>query len=611
MNACKRRPFLFLATLCITLTSLQVLAGPKKPKDLPINTTYDPSEQAQITLNGLEALTTKILPTVSEKYNASHFEYTLDLPVYVLSALKEQCYDLSTSLHFAVDIPIQSDSVTAEFKEDKLISSHWNLEDGEVQLDVVIGLTDLSDSWKCWGWDIANFILGDEHTVKASGITGGIDTSVKLDNDSTLQLDKIEKIDLTFNNITFSKSEKLNWLADNVTKLGPLFENRLGFTCTSPETCVNAVLDLELNKGGVKKGLVALLNTALGFNLSVEGGVSEDILSLDYDVALYKMRTHNQALRTTWKINLSSEAIPDACATELEEATYKNNAPVIVGSDIDVSLPYSLIMKPLYLASQQGVFCADLQGSLSQTDASTTINHIGGTISLNKTVNPITPAKLPFQFDYMGVIVPSGIMEISSSNKKVYVKIPFRSGLDITVTHQDFSNQANEILDEASDKADDLTSQWDKYLHETTEDALDTTMNRTKDFLEETSEEILAEYVDETNHSDIAGMMVITTELNVNCNNGLYLNLQTVNLENITGELNLGFTTIPAKDFSDSLSKDVEKSINQRLPTLTLLPKIVDLADTSLGIEIDKVITEDLALGIGVNIVEIDENCNQ
>lgn len=531
------------------------------------------TQLVRVQLNGLTALTEKILPIAAQEAGLNDIQQEFAVPTQQLMALGVVCYELDLNLVFQIHLPIESNSVRANFTSGLGLKTNWDLDDANVELAIHTQLRDMSNNVACWGWDLASFLATDNNTVGAKGLGGMLNVHLQ-EEDSRVTLAEIEEFTLAFREITVTSSSFLNWLIDLGMQASEIFDSH----CDSTEACVNLILNNELKKENTQRRIVKALNRVLGTSLAISGGMSPDGQNIDYAVALKNLATsESNALRASWDIDLSTLNTSDPCAIALERAEYETSEAAFSNSDINISIPFAQFIDAAYLIGQQGVFCANIAGNISTTQADGEVRYAGGSFHYNQNIQDHrTPFDVNIQ--YRGALVPNGVLDLrldeaADTKNTVYILVPFR--VDFNATASIAVNVNSEFSE------------------------LSTIENASNDVLE--TQEIRTS-------STLSGVLEISTRLDVDCNEGLYLNVESVKINDISGSLHFGDTFISGTELTSSIENAMAEHFNQHLPYLTILPKVTDVTNMGgLGVEINEVVLNETSLGVGINIVTADE----
>lgn len=534
------------------------------------------------TLNGLDALTEKVIPAVAEAYGFDDLSYDVKLSSGTLEAYDavqakwKTCATFTIRLDSDASLPIGKHDVTAAFKEDNVVTTSWNVVQAALDGDVSVSLDwgDDANNLFCIGWDILTAgqdLFGDTRLSFATdGLSGTLTAQLEDVSASTVAIESIQEADLAFDEITIGNSDVINFLVDLGFSVADLF----GASCANIEDCVNELIDAGLANTEVRDGFAAVLNDAISESLSLSGG-TDDAINLNYTVALADLNTtDDNQLKSEWDVTLSSDAASDPCADAMTESAYGTLSKRSLGGDIDLAAGFPLISHAAYEIGKSGKFCRPFSGSLTLNDAGDVVTD--GEF-FNSVINGIT-------LRYSGEIIPNGALVVSGSStnqKTITAKTPVTTSIQTRTTTRMTPMPVIQFLTDPI------------YL---------TFPVRLADFEATLSLGSLSAT------ADITATLKVAADVGITCENGLALTPKNIWLEDISGQIVIGDLSIDASEIASTLNNSAD-NILDGLDPITLLPKINSLGDLGLGLKLDQIAIDADSLRLAVNVSNNPTEC--
>lgn len=563
------------ATTKKAVTTIQSASSvPAAVKNLSVNTglySFAPRPNSgdviQVVINGLDAITEKVIPAVIYDNDLDHVEYETTLARGTLQAKNlftgnwKDCAEFEATLELEADFPVDSNDVTADFKTNRVVDTDWDIRSAELNVDLEVELgwgDDASNVW-CWGWDVVTAVenlIGRTHLrASAEGLAGELKVAMKDASHSTIGISSVQTATLSFDEIDITKNDAINWLIDAGISIADMF----GGSCSDLEDCVNDRIDDELNSKDILNQIKTGLNDAISRSATLQGGVDGEF-DIDYDVLLAALSTNSSnQFATGWDAELSSDEAEDDCASDLEETTYGAITSDDLGGDVDVTIGFPLISKAAYEIGKQGLFCRTFSGTVESDDAMDAAGSAEtGNDDADAAIGMIkgyASSYGAFSANYSGQLVPDGALVIKKADESNQVTV----SLPVRLQDVEVSNALT-----GTHSAD--------------------------------------------GGSEITADLELTTEIDVSCENGLYLKPIAAALTDLSGSVEFDGETVNAADFEEDLQDAVE-DILEDMDAITLVPKINSLDTLGLGIEIDDVDIDSNSLHIAVNLTDDIIDC--
>jgi hypothetical protein len=518
---------------------------------------YDSGDEIQAVINGLDAITEKVIPAVIAANDLDHVEYEDTLAKGTLEAYDpfngwRECAEFEATLEIEADFPVDSNDVTADFESNRVVDTDWDIDGAQLEVDVEVelGWGDHASNLFCLGWDIVTAVenlIGKTHLrAYADGLGGELKVAMKDASHSTIGISSVNNATLSFDEVDITKNDAINWLIDAGISIADMF----GGSCSSLEDCVNDRIDDELNGKDILNQIKSGLNDAIAGSATVGGGTDGE-LNLDYAVLLAALSTNSEnQFSTGWDVELTSDEAADACADDLRESSYGSVSSETLGGDVDLTAGFPLLSKAVYEIGKQGFFCRSVSGSVNVAEETSGLST--GNARADAIMSQVASGVGILR--YSAALVPDGAIEIADAeeNNRLSITLPVRLD-DLSVTSS---------LGTPSVDADDPI---------------------TADFK-------------------------VTAEIDVDCENGLYLKLVSAALSDISGSVEINGETVDASEWEDDLQEAAEGVLDD-VDAITIVPKVNSLDTLGLGIEIADVDIDSSSIHVAVNLTDDVDEC--
>lgn len=523
----------------------------------PIAWSPSSNHEIQAVLNGLDAITEKVIPAVIQDNGLDHVEYAATLVEGKLEAQNwitgnwKECATFKVSLAIEADFPVGERDVTADFEADRVIDTDWDVSgaalDGDVEVELGWG-ADANNAY-CLGWNLLTTlenVIGRTHvSFGTDGLSGELKVAMGDAADSVIGISSVKNATLSFDEVRVTDSAAINKLIDFGISIADLF----GVSCSDLEDCVNDRIDGELNKKTILNRIKTGLNDAIKRSATLEGGIDGEF-DIEYDVVLASLSTNaSNQFSTGWDVDLDSDET-DPCAGDLRETSYGSASAKTLGGDVDLTAGFPLISKAAYAIGKQGAFCLPFSGSVDLGKAAEGVST--GYDEVDGVIDQVTDAL--GTVSYSGTIVPDGAIVVSGApdENRITLTLPIR--LDGFTVRTSLGAGAPD-LDEP-----------------------------------------------------VSGNLKVAAEIDVSCENGLYLKPVSVALTDLAGSVTVADRTFSVSDMEDDLQEAAEGLLDD-FRAITLVPKINSLDALGLGIEIADVDVDSKAVHVAINLTDDLTEC--
>lgn len=557
--------------------------------------TVNASDQAEVKLNGLEAWTKKVVPVLAEQNGLDHVFISEELSSGMLQAQDwfsgnwKDCVEYEVEADITIELPLDSNDVTAEFAKSKKLKTEWDVDDAYLAVTVRTHLENGPNSGNvfCAGWNLLNLFVGTtSSTVSSENFAGSLDVTLSEVVNSVVSVNDIDAITLEFSDITLLNSDALTWLVDAFLAAGDSVADMFGggLSCNDVDECVSDLATDQVQKDDTKDVIVSAVNDAIEYTATVEGAENAGDFTIDYAVALPSFSTTNSnTMKTKWDVEISTDGAQDPCAADLRQGVYFETDAALTDDDIDVKIPFPLIDKAVYEIGQKGKFCETVSGTAPGPIALPITGDIVPNGALK--ISPAASIMSPFEVRAQQVGYGAGIRQnqFQFAGARQAAAQPNLGGVQIVGN----AAEADEEGGEAAEDDDDATK-----LYVTVPAKL---VNITVGGHALTGQEL---YVD----------IEVEGKIGVNCADGLYVEFTRAESGDITGTLSaptgLAYGEDDVRDAVNDAIDDMEEDLQGKIP---MVPKVNNLAETGeLGVEIGTVNIDDAGMHVGLNIVSGD-----